>query len=184
MGSWCRGVEDVCLNGRMNSLLPAVSEQEVSLLKLTPAYPVLLRYLPGFVDYERLSLSDVGSAAEKLPSPMFLFYHNLDAHGARFDANCRIRNLRDLQFEETMDADELTFYAHTLSCLNRELVRVVDAIVERHPEAIIVIQSDHGLTTLPEWGKMADWTAEDLKARFGILNMIRLPQKCQGSIYP
>ena len=47
-----------------------------------------------------------------------------------------------------------------------------------HPDAVIIVQSDHGSKLTFDWSKRYDaWTDANLQERFGALNAMRLPRK-------
>ena len=185
-GTVCRGAEDHCISGRAHSAIPELTEMEVSLLKLTPAFILLKRFVPDFVQYDRLSLTEVVTAVEKVAKPpFFLFHHNLEAHSATYTADCIPRRDLDPQFRETVADHWREAYRDTIQCLNREVLRAVDAVLAPDPDAIIVIQADHGLG-FGDWSQKPcdEWTATDYRNRYAIWNLIRLPEACADGLYP
>ena len=57
-----------------------------------------------------------------------------------------------------------------------------DAVEHLHidPDAVIIIQSDHGSRLSFEWDTpYEEWTDAMLTERFGVLNAIRLPTSCR-----
>jgi hypothetical protein len=85
------------------------------------------------------------------------------------------------------DPAEKSAFLEQLSCVNSEAIDLVGKITRSDPEAIIVLQSDHGTAFRGQFKKPFDaWNELDLKERFGALNTIRMPASCsneaQGSI--
>jgi hypothetical protein len=70
-----------------------------------------------------------------------------------------------------------------IGCVNQEVLTLVDRILEREPDAIIIIQGDHGSGFLHNW-KSHEWPSDEFFERFSILNAIRLPERCRGMHYP
>jgi hypothetical protein len=112
--------------------------------------------------------------------PFFMFAHLLSPHFPyRYEADCSYRE--HPMSESTMNRDEhAAAYANEVQCLDHEIVTAVDDIVAHDPDAVIIIQSDHGsaidfsfihgLDTMPPGA---------LEERFGVLNAIRLPAECR-----
>ena len=77
-------------------------------------------------------------------------------------------------------------YVDQLQCVNRMTLAAVESLVARDPEAIMIIQGDHGtwsigrLQSRPRTDWMAAPEAEEL---FAILNAYRLPARCRRYLY-
>jgi hypothetical protein len=77
-------------------------------------------------------------------------------------------------------------YVDQLQCVNRMTLAAVESLLARDPEAIMIIQADHGtwsiggLRSRPRAGWMATREAEEL---FAILNAYRLPARCRRLLY-
>src|SRR6202012_1181877 len=85
------------------------------------------------------------------------------------------------------DAKDLSAFTDQLVCVNNEAVDLLNAIVQKDPQAIIVVQSDHGTPFRGKFKKPFDaWDQLDLKERFGALNALRMPAACasdaQGTV--
>lgn len=70
-------------------------------------------------------------------------------------------------------------YRRAIKCVNHSLLFAIDRIEAEDPNAIIVIQGDHG----PKFGMdfhrpLSEWTQQQLDTRFAILNAQRLPARC------
>ena len=83
-----------------------------------------------------------------------------------------------------------TGYLDNLRCTNKQALDFVDWIIAERPDAIIVLQSDHGLN-FGEFNNEVDddrlpvdigWNAFD--GRAGILNAMRLPSACRQYLRP
>ena len=58
-------------------------------------------------------------------------------------------------------------------------------MIERDPEAIILLHSDHGSAFGIDWSIPNDkWTRDAFDERFAILMATRLPAECSGLAYP
>ena len=114
-------------------------------------------------------------------SPFFLYAHLLTPHFPyRYDTDCSLRPAAVRVGSLTRDELAAT-YANEVQCLDREVVATVDHILERDPDAVIVLQSDHGSQIDFTFGRsVEDTTDEMLQERFGALNAIRLPAACRG----
>lgn len=82
---------------------------------------------------------------------------------------------------------EKAAFIDQLICVNDETVTLLDKVIERDPQAIIVLQSDHGTAFRGQFKKPFDgWDLPDQKERFGALNALRMPEVCsdeaQGSV--
>ena len=79
----------------------------------------------------------------------------------------------------------ITGYTDYLQCANRELTELVDRILAKDPDAVILIQGDHGTAFLMDWKlPLKDWSAEGNAERLAALNAMRLPKRCDGMLYP
>ncbi len=154
-GSECGGREDLCVEADLpNDTLTALAA-------MTP-----------------LSLdsdSNVGAAAaqsnpadvvSRVPdgsNPVFVFAHLMAPHQPFFyDRECEVQAVSiHVAANPQFDPDS---YGQAIECLNRQLLTGVDAILDRDPGAVIVIQADHGT------GDFADEFADD---RYEVFSAIR-----------
>jgi hypothetical protein len=187
-GSKCLGLEDLCLSSGK------VLQREV--LNLTP-----LRY---FLKSERPStIGDVGRRIADVISdgaPVFLFSHTMPPHPpATFTSSCEEIATKGGGSEQGakqrlaaqaghaaktnwIDPDA---YVRDLQCVNAQFIDVVDAIVARQPDAIIVVHGDHGTAFDLDWSLPIDaWPEEQFEERFSILLAVRLPPACSTHLYP
>ena len=74
-----------------------------------------------------------------------------------------------------MDPDEYKgAYTQQLYFLNRKLKEAINGIIARSPDAIIILQSDHGPRS--SWGEGMDWH-DVVYESMSILNAYRFPGK-------
>ena len=169
----CRGYEDVCIRNRARML----SEAETILLAGVPYRPVaeLFPALPALGKRIRPSsgtgIPELADALMELdaPGPIFLYAHLSTPHPpATNDRHCAPRaqpaagNVRD-------------GFSQQVECINRQLLALLDRLLEREPDAIVLFGSDHGArvsgfdTSLYRVGR------PQVREYLGILNALRLP---------
>jgi hypothetical protein len=69
--------------------------------------------------------------------------------------------------------------------VNRQMAELLDRIVAKDPDAIILIQGDHGTAFLMNWKlPLKDWPAAGNAERLAPMNAIRLPERCATTLYP
>ena len=123
-------------------------------------------------------LTDKLPAVQALAGPFFLYGHILAPHPPmRFRQDCSIRMaMPDLL---DWDAADKPAFLDQLVCVNGEAIDLVSRIVRSDPQAIIVMQSDHGTAFRGQFSKPFDaWDELDVKERFGALNAMRMPASC------
>ncbi len=164
-------------------------ERESAILEATPLATVLpelgidFRPLSGY-----LSPQDLVDAveAERSEAPVFVYGHLLTPHPPyRYLEDCSLReDLSDKGLDLWGEASGAggDGYRRAVECVNADLLRSVDRIVAADPNAVIVIQGDHG----PKFGMhfhrpLDEWTTTQLEQRFALLNAERLPRGCEAS---
>jgi hypothetical protein len=186
-GSRCGGGEDLCIKGATPH---AINETEVALMGMTPLLPVAWKLFPNALKYGRIQLPDVVAQLKNFPAPpYFLYAHLLQPHDLQFDADCspypnpRGLPLRDRTWGTLEDAGKAAYIA-TIACINRQILKGVEAIIKADPGAIIVLQADHGFALGDTFTKhLGDWTETDFSRRFGVFNALRLPPRCRAMLY-
>jgi hypothetical protein len=159
----------------------SIDEVDQALLELTP-----LRYLRVFgVPFtEPVQVLDELSAHQgEYESPFFLFAHIGSPHFPyRYERSCVARDVpRDAH--QLDPEDRVTAYVQDARCLNALVIGAVDRILESDPDAIIVLQSDHGSNFLLDWALPLDeWSDAALQERYSVLNAVHLPDRCEGEI--
>ena len=111
-------------------------------------------------------------------SSSFYLIHNLSPHPPYLDSSCKFGSLASLS-EDKKKFYSLTAYYHSVKCVLNDLTKLLDIINEQDPDAIVVIQGDHG--TLFNY----DWSINPLlhensvlQGRFSIFNALKLPRYC------
>jgi hypothetical protein len=59
---------------------------------------------------------------------------------------------------------------------------MIERLIEADPEAVIVIQGDHGPNRgigFEQGHDVSSWTDEQVRIRFNVLSAVRLPEGCQ-----
>lgn len=167
-GARCAGYEDRCI-GR--SRLTATDR---GILRTTPMAPVL----DGWAHDQVAALSDptfvVDEVLSEQPaSPHFVMAHLFNPHPPFVrDASCARLD---------PPAAGMEGYGGMVECLNRQLLMAVDQIVANDPDAVIVIQSDHGRDFGLDWTDPTDpaWTSQAGEDRWPLLAAIRMPGGCE-----
>lgn len=132
------------------------------------------------------AITPVASAHRTLlaSAPMFLFAHHLPPHPPHvFDAACSERKIVSAELRSSPEAVDM--YRDSVVCVNRRIEEMVDAIVQADPDALVVVQSDHGSDLRFDADAPLDgWTAEAINERSSIVNMIRAPAECRQWLRP
>jgi hypothetical protein len=186
-GSRCGGGEDLCIKGATPY---AFNETEIALLRMTPLLPIAWKLFPNSLKYGRIQFPDVVARLKDFPaSPYFLYAHLLQPHDLQFDADCspypnpRGVPLRDRTWGTLEEAGKAAYIA-TITCVNRQILKGVEAIIEADPGAIIVLQADHGFALGDSFTKpLEDWNETDFSRRFGVFNAMRLPPRCRSGLH-
>lgn len=170
-GSRCAGYEDRCLG------MTRFTETDWALVRSTPLAPLFQRMM--FAEVADLSdpqtvVHDV--MTDEPEEPYFVLAHLLSPHPPFVrDARCGRR-----QDVPTYEKGRPAEYRGMVECLNKQLLDAIDTILEADPEAVIIIQSDHG----HDWGvDFSDpydpaWSREAGWDRWPLLSALRLPDGC------
>lgn len=173
-GSRCSGIENVCLGeeARLNAT-------KRGLLARTPFTWIRedaeTRRAIAEANDPAAVVAAIQDAA--LPTPSFSFVHLLPPHAPMLRAaDCTVRDVRiELNDWESTDA-----YADAAACLHRQLEDAVGAILADDPDALIVIQGDHG----HRFREIRPGDMIEHDAWFSTLSAIRLPSACRGLAIP
>jgi len=163
----------------------ACTPSEGGLLALREPFTPLLRMTPLGPSAWQSRYNDVGGVlagidAARADGPVFVIAHILSPHfPQRYEADCSIRDTwvsgRNLSGEA-----RAALYANDVRCLDGEIVDAVDRLLASDPEAVIIVQSDHGSRLEYNAGTVFEKTSTDaLVERFAALNAIRLPAGCR-----
>jgi len=173
----CSGLEDVCLND------VSLDSDDWALLSMTP----IARLIEGPRTAQRhADLSNPLSILSSLsdhptPPPRFVVAHLLDPHPPyyRTGDDCRVRNV-SFNIGAPWEPDDE--YVTAVRCLNELLESMIERVIDADPQAVIVIQGDHGPNRgigFEQGHDVSSWTDEQVRIRFNVLSAIRLPEGCQ-----
>ena len=114
-------------------------------------------------------------------SSSFYLIHNLSPHTPYLDSSCKFNSLANLS-EDKKNFFSLIPYYHSVKCVLNDLTKLLDIINEQDPDAIVVIQGDHGTTftiSQNEWSNNSLLIEKsELQQRFSIFNAIKVPRHC------
>jgi hypothetical protein len=172
-----------CNEPRADLCLPAIEppraidELERSILDLTPLRS--LSIFPTSYTEPAQVIDELAAVEDEVEEPFFLIAHVGSPHWPyRFRDDCSTRSV-------PLDAYRLTYderreaYETDLRCLNERMLAAIDEIDERDPDAVIIVQSDHGSDFLTDWDVPPDeWSNDSLAERYAALNAMRLPAEC------
>jgi hypothetical protein len=169
-GSECSGLEDACVNASL------LSEADVAVISMTPLKLLQRGTWSAATQSYRTNPVEVVKSVEAyaLPQPLFVFAHMLTPHPPYVrTAECAPQS-SDGSWGTRED------YAASVTCLNRLMIEAIDRILEADPDALILVQGDHGP---PHEIKMGDgdphdWSARDIRRRLGVMSASRLPNDC------
>jgi hypothetical protein len=173
-----RDLVDVCLDPHRPA--PSTGELEQTLLDLTPlgALPLPVPYADpgGMVD-------QVLDPATGLQEPFFVFQHLLTPHDPyRYDEDCAPRSVPTNR-HALSGPEQVHAYRTQVRCINELVLDAVDRIIDADPDAVIIVQSDHGSDFTFSWkADPADWTDDQLVERYGAFDAMRLPAGCDAQV--
>ena len=166
------GYEDVCIKNNAFEIYE-------SFLSATP-----LRALNWKNHY--VSNEDVMGVMGLFPeSPKFIFAHFAQIHDAIYDENGEFVSVLHPALSNYENSRR---YVHSVSAMNQKLLELVDHIRKKDPQAVVIIQADHGptYTGSQEMGDPSYWvqnndafrlrSSKDHRYVFGILSAIYLPE--------
>jgi hypothetical protein len=177
----------ICIRGNVESDhgLIQFDEFNLTILSRTPLIDLIATFkgagqespfMKGAVHDFTNKLASVSEHGE----PFFVYAHILAPHPPiRFKRDCSERVVTPDLVE--WDAKDLSAFTDQLICVNNEAIDLLSTIVQKDPQAIIVVQSDHGTAFRGQFKKPFDaWDQLDLKERFGALNALRMPAVCSA----
>ena len=182
----CGSQVDLCIEPSREGIEGVDGEKEVAILGATPLATLLpalgihFSSLDGYLSPEGV-VSEV--ARERSEEPLFTYAHMLTPHPPyRYLEGCELReDLTDPGIDDWGVASEAggEQYGQSVECVNRALLRAIDEIEAENPNAIIVIQGDHGPKFDIDFQRpLSEWSQQQLDSRFAILNAQRLPARC------
>lgn len=165
---------------------------EHNLIVLTPLARLLdILHLnqQGSLDFDYFELSDVRNTVEGIQTgkPVFAHIHMLIPHGPqRFTRTCK----RLSPAQQKARKDKSKNYIEQLECANKGSLELIDTILQRDSNSIIIIQSDHGprigvdtweqsYSILNAWRIPSDLDCRDeLHSQLTLVNTFRIVQGC------
>lgn len=175
-GAGCQGNEDYCLD---KGLASRFGEIEYGLLSLTPIAALLGKIQlyglpPQTLDQYIEQVSNV-----PLEESVFYFIHSNPPHPPFYLTEQCVDG--PISATDALEGDQDMKQAYTLSvdCAGRGAIRFIDHVLARDPDAVIVLQSDHGSSLTVDWSALAtEWTTDQLEERLAALSAIRAPERC------
>jgi hypothetical protein len=174
-GSRCGGLEDVCIGDH-----GPLSDTQWALASATPLIDVVAdEEANSTIAAANDPALVVGRVLESAPpSPYYAMIHLMNPHTPFLrDATCGVRDI-PLSFKAWGDGPE---YADAVRCLFQQLRGAVDRILSVDPDAVIVVQGDHG----PRLGLDRDTRGEvllDGEMYFSAFSAMRLPGGCADTV--
>lgn len=173
----CASDAPTCVRGNFG-----LDEEDVAILRNTPIIDFILGrqqsrpFAWGGVD----DLTFLLSSVQATPSPFLLYAHILVPHPPlRYTADCGFRSA-DPDPQRWIPENRPAF-VDQVRCTNVQTLTLLDKIIKSDPDALIILQSDHGTAFRGQTKRSpADWSDADLHERFGVLNAIRLPKQCRA----
>jgi hypothetical protein len=209
--SWtsCGGLEDVCI--QRNDAWVKINLQERAVIRMTYLYRWVSQLLtrlnqlylygkpPTFMNaltdtalaYNSFSADSIRDSFDELPDePYFWFAHMLATHNPNAGPNCGYMASGQGNWGAPHLNHLTQHFDYYLQCLHAQLTRSMEALVKHDPDAIIIVQSDHGSNG--RYGSLrhmrerptANWNKVDIDELFGNLSMIRLPKECRDMLHP
>ncbi|HTU64307.1 MAG TPA: sulfatase-like hydrolase/transferase [Steroidobacteraceae bacterium] len=144
-----------------------------------------IEYLSATTDDAFLSVETRLPLVEKEGKPLFVFVHLMDAHPPfRYDNHCGRKWVRQEDWNGWHKGLEHE-YVDAVKCVNNRVEHLIDVLLARNPESIIVLQGDHGSAFTMEWEKpMATWKTSSIAERGSYLNLVRAPEDCRQWLKP
>ena len=160
-------------------------ELESSLIKLTPFYSLISILLFNDISLvaKYFELWDVRDfiAGLQTKKPLFAHIHMMIPHAPyRLNKTCEpINPAQQIPIENVYLS-----YIEQLECANIATLELIDTIIQRNSDAIIILQSDHGPKVGVNW---QDWRTDDeWEQSFSILSAWRIPPSldCRKELRP
>ncbi len=184
-GSECKQDPVFCINKNSNQSFLTMNETAQSFLEVTPILPIIksLNKGPQNINSVRTIMNWLDLKETESKKPFFLFAHSFPPHPPYFyNDDCSERHQNEGDFVEWVKSD----FLNQIPCINTDIIKLVEYLNINDPKAIIIIQSDHGPGLSKQFDKPSidDWTQAELIERYGVFNALKLPERCQKSLYP
>lgn len=207
--SSCRGYEDHCV--KKDNLI-FFTQQELGLIEMTPLKFIMDKIQVNykathpddkFPDFRDDTIGYFHSfQARDIPKyipvhedkPFFWFIHLMGVHNLAFGKNCEYQHPLSILGRTPpprcpgnlyRTCNIKIAYQEQAICMFSQLKFAIDEIIKRDPEAIIIIQGDHGSSIINNFRERPSeqWTEKDVHEIFSNLNIIRCPEKCRQMLY-
>ncbi|WP_417836377.1 sulfatase-like hydrolase/transferase [Thalassospira tepidiphila] len=183
----CGGGEDFCVHGAQIGLF-SLNEAHIGLMKLTPFYRILKNLQLDIFSFDFTRIEDLKKDLNaKKFSPFFMFAHVLSPHPpARFDERCEYLENTDWELLGHGDSKVDQNYVQDIKCLNERIINYLDWINESDPNAIVILQADHG--SFLHTNRMESTPNNIVKKEYwrpslAILSAYKAPQRCLENLY-
>ena len=186
-GYWsgCGRGEDACIRKKKQSIL---KEQDLRFLERTAFMKSLdlidttFNIFPTPMNlWPYTNRMEVPELTHLLPkpsgTPFFLYIHlgGLPHYPLRFRRDCSYHRYDDIKVS----------YPEQYRCAVKYLELLVDSILARDKTAMIVIQSDHGVSISNQHLKQVeDLTEEDMRENLSIISAYHIPEECRNYLHP
>lgn len=139
-----------------------------------------LEYLSATTDDAFASVETRLPMIEKFGKQVFVFAHLMDAHPPfHYDEHCQTKWVRGDDWNGWHKGLEHE-YVDSINCVNKRVEHLIDFILSRQRNSIIVLQGDHGSAFTVEWEKpMANWSPGSIAERSSYLNLVLAPPDCR-----
>ena len=180
----CSDAPDRCVLGSEQ-----LDEVDVALLSRTPYFDFVPPQRRGAEDqpFIRGAITDLTDKLVhigEVDAPRFVYAHLIVPHPPlRFDRNCTVRaEAPDLL---GWDAARRPEFVEQVACAGTQTLQLLDTLLSQDPEALIVVQSDHGPAFNGQLRvPVRDWSDEQVKERFAVLSAMRFPPACSDVDVP
>lgn len=172
----CEGDEDECILGTSLGL----SEFYITLLRRTPMFPIVKSNLIGATTSRKLAENLSYISSRKLNNPSYVFSYMLPPHPPFiFQKNCQPSRSGFDDFR-AWRPESLSAYVNGYNCVARALGPAIDIILDRDPDAIIIVSGDHG-PSFAEGGRANPTPKSEiaLVERQSVFLAIRGPVRCR-----
>lgn len=195
----CSGYEDICLF-QINSVDGTAGGMSSNIItqifRMTPFYLVWYKYFSS--SKRNLSLkstlkdatNSLRSRASELIFPYFVSIHVWQPHAPYlFKSDCNPHAVQ-IPYTKSWDRNGLNkeqnidYYLQATECTNIQLKELVSEISSSDPNAIIMIQSDHGHAFSMDLElDPAEWSEQAKAARSSIFWAVKAPDYCKKHLY-
>lgn len=176
----CQGNEDYCVDKGLGATF---GEIEYGILSLTPIAALLSR--AQFLGLPPQTLDQYINAVSSVPlqDDVFYFIHSNPPHPPFFlTEDCIDGAVSSIEATES-DPTMKTAFAHSVDCSGQGAIKLIDHVLSENPDALIILQSDHGSSSTVDWTVPAvQWSEEQAEERLASLSAIRAPARCEETV--